>query len=82
MPCRKDTQVVNKKPFDQKQIVKFSKDVLRRKVFGFVQVDIEVSNELHDKFSKMEPLFVVQKISDCDIPKEMKIYKGKLAEKK
>ena len=29
MPCGKDALVVNKKPFDQKRIAKFSKDVLK-----------------------------------------------------
>ena len=29
MPCGKDKLVVNKKPFDQKRIEKFSKDVLK-----------------------------------------------------
>ena len=38
MPCGEDTLVVNKKPFDQKRIVKSSKDVLKGKVFGFAQV--------------------------------------------
>ena len=33
MPCGKDTLAVNKKPYDQKQIAKFSKDVLKGKVF-------------------------------------------------
>ena len=42
MPCGKDTLVVNKKPFDQKRIAKFSKDVLKGKVFGSAQIDIEV----------------------------------------
>ena len=42
MPYGKDTLVVNKKPFDQKRIAKFSKDVLSGKVFGFAQVYIEV----------------------------------------
>ena len=46
MPCSKDTLVVNKKSSDQKRIVKFSKDVLKGKVFGFAQVDIEVPDEL------------------------------------
>ena len=77
MPCGKDTLVVNKKPFDQKRIAKFSKDVLKGKVFGFAQVDIEVPDELYDKFSEMSPLFVVQEIPDRDIPEEMKIYKEK-----
>ena len=29
MPCDKDTLIVNKKPFDQKRIAKFSRDVLK-----------------------------------------------------
>ena len=77
MPCGKDTLVINKKPFDQKRIAKFSKDVLKGKVFGFAQVDIEVPDELYDKFSDMSPLFVVQEIPDRDIPEKMKIYKEK-----
>ena len=81
MPCGKDTLNVKKKLFDQKQIAKFSEEVLKRKVFAFEQVDIEVPNEVYDKFSEMPPLFVVQEIPDCNIPEEMKIYKEKLAEK-
>ena len=77
MPCGKDTLVVNKKPFEQKRIVTFSRGVLRGKVFGFVQVDIEVPDDLYDKFSEMPSLLVVQEIPDCAIPEEMKIYKEK-----
>ena len=66
-PCGKDTLVVNKKPFDQKRTAKFSKDVLKGKVFGLAQVDIEVHDELNDKFSEMVPLFVVQEILGFDI---------------
>ena len=75
MPCGKDTLVVNKKPFDQKQMAKFSKNVLKGKDFGSAQVDIEVPDELYDKFSEMSPLFVVQEIPDRAIPDEIKIYK-------
>ena len=74
IPCGKDTLVVNKKLFDQKRIAKFSKDFLKGKVIGF---DIEIPNELYDKFSQMAPVFVVQEVPDCDIPEEMKIYKKK-----
>ena len=83
MPCGKDTLVVvvNKKSFDQKRFAKFSKDVLKGNIFGFAQVDIEVPDELYDKFSEMAPLFVVQEIPDCDIPEEMKIYKEKTGRK-
>ena len=81
IPCGKDTLVVNKKPFDQKRIARFSKDILKEKGFGFTQVDIEVPDELHDKFSEMSPLFVVQEIPDRDIPDEIKIYKEKTGRK-
>ena len=53
MPCGKDMLIVNKKPFDQKRIEKFSRDVLKGKCFGFSLVDIEVPDELYDKFSEM-----------------------------
>ena len=59
----------------------FKKDVLKGKVFGSAQVDIEVPDELYDKFSEMPPLFVVQEILDCDILEEMKIYKEKTGRK-
>ena len=81
MPSDKDTLVVIKKPYDQKQMAEFSKDVLKVKVFGFAQVDIEVRDKLYDTFSEMPPFFVVQEIPDCAKPEEMKIYKEKLAEK-
>ena len=77
MPCGKDTLIMDKKPFDRKRIGKFSRDVLKGKVFRFAQVDIEVPDELYDKFSEMAPLFLVQEIPGCDIPEEMKIYKEK-----
>ena len=70
--CGKETLVVNKKPYDQKQIAKFLRDVLKGKVFGFAQVDIQVPEEFYVKFSEMSPLF---EILDCSIPEEMKIYK-------
>ena len=82
MPCGKDTLVVNQKLFDQKRIAKFSKNVLKGKVFRFVQIDIEVPNEVCDKFSEMAPLFVDEEIPDCDIPEKMKIYKEKTGRKK
>ena len=35
MLCGKETLVVNEKPFDQKEIAQFSKDVLKGKFFVF-----------------------------------------------
>ena len=79
--CGKDTLVVKKKLFNQKRTAKFSKEVLKGKVFGFAQVDIELPDELYDTFSEMAALFVVQDILDCDIPEEMKIYKEETGRK-
>ena len=42
------------------------------KIFGFAQVDIEVPDELYDKFSEMAPLFVVQEIPDYNISEKEK----------
>ena len=55
-----DALVVNTKLFGQNWIAKFSKDVLKVKSFGFEQVDIDVPDELYDKFSEMASLSVVQ----------------------
>ena len=81
MPCVKETLAVNRKPYHQKRIAKFSKDILKRKVLGFAQVDIEVPDKLYDRFSEMPPLFVVQEIPDCAIPEGMKISKEKTGRK-
>ena len=77
MPCGKDTLDVKKKPCDQKRIAKFSRDVLKGKVFGFARADIEVPDELYEKFSEMLLLCVVQEIPDRNIPEEMKLCKEK-----
>ena len=81
IPCGKNTLVVNKKPFEQNRIVKLSRSILRGNVFGFVQVDIEVPDNLYDKFSEMPSLFVVQEVPDRNILEEMKIYKEKIDRK-
>ena len=82
MPRDKNTLVVKEKSSDQKRIAKLSKDVLKEKFLGFPQADIELPHELYDKFSEMAPLFVVQEIPDCNIPKEMNIYIRKKLVKK
>ena len=65
----------------KKRIAKFSKTVLKEKVFGFAQFDIEVPDELYDKFSEISLLFVIQQIPDCSITEEMKICKEKIGRK-
>ena len=50
MPCGKETLVVNRRPYEEKRIKKFCRNVMKYKVFGFAQVDIEVPSELYDHF--------------------------------
>lgn len=56
MSCGKDVMVVNKKSFDKKQISNFSRYVLKGEVFGFAQGNIEVPNEIYQKFSETAQL--------------------------
>ena len=51
MSCGKDTLIVNKRSLYQKRIANYSRDVLKGKVLGFAQVDIEVPDDIYDKFS-------------------------------
>ena len=74
MPCGKEKLVVNERPTSINRIQKFVKDVLNDKVFGYVQVDINVPEKLWDKFSEMSPFFVVQEIPESCIPEHMKKY--------
>ena len=74
MPCGKETLVVNRRPYEEKRIKKFCRNVLKDKVFGFAQVDVEVPLELYDRFSEMAPLFVVQEIPEGCIPEHMHEY--------
>ena len=49
--------------------------------FEVAHADIELPDELYNKFIEMAPVFVVQEISDYNIPKGMKIYKEKSGRK-
>ena len=50
-------------------------NVLNDKLFGFFEVDIEVPDQLRDKFSEFCPLFVISEVSEEQIPQHMKDYK-------
>ena len=66
-------------PTSQRNIEWFNKKVLNDSIFGFVQVDIEVPEELKDKFSEMAPFFVVDEIREK--PKYMKKYREETGRK-
>ena len=72
MPCGKERLEQVSSPKSKRTIERLNNKVLNDSLFGFAQVDIEVPEELYDKFSEMAPLFVVGEISE--VPEYMKQY--------
>ena len=72
MPCGKERLEQVSSPKSKRTIERLNNKVLKGSLFGFAQVDIEVPEELYDKFSEMAPLFVVGRISE--VPEYMKQY--------
>ena len=61
---------------------KLIQNVLNNKLFGFFQVDIEVPDQLLDKFSEFCPLFVLSEVPEDQIPQHMQDYKINTGRKK
>ena len=74
MPCGKEEYVEIEKPNDSELIDKLYKDILEDKLFGFLQVDIHVPDNLKEKFSEFSHLLFVDSIPENTIPKHMKDY--------
>ena len=72
MPCGKEELIKVASPTSQRAIERQTKKVLNDTLFGFAQVDIEVPEELYERFSEMSPLFVVDGITE--VPEPMKRY--------
>ena len=71
-PEAKPGQSSERSPEEQDEIIQ---NVLNDKLFGFFEVDIEVPDQLRDKFSEFCPLFVISEVSEEQIPQHMKDYK-------
>ena len=57
-------------------------NVLNDELFGFFEVDIEVPEQLRDKFSEFSPLFILDEVPEEQIPQHMKDYKINTGRKK
>ena len=57
-------------------------NVLNDELFGFFEVDIEVPEQLRDKFSEFCPLFVISEVPEKQIPQHMKDYQINTGRKK
>ena len=78
MPCGKEN-VFQANPEEKDKLIQ---NVLNDKLFGFFQVDIEVPEQLLDKFSEFSPLFVLSEVSEDQIPQHMQDYKINTGRKK
>ena len=86
MPCGKE-KVFSSNPEAKPEQSSEEKDeliqnVLNNKLFGFFQVDIEVPEQLLDKFSEFSPLFILSEVPEDQIPQHMQDYKINTGRKK
>ena len=78
MPCGKE-KVFSSNPEEKDKLIQ---NVLNDKLFGFFQVDIEVPEQLLDKFSEFSPLFILSEVPEDQIPQHMEDYKINTGRKK
>ena len=78
MPCGKE-KVFKCNPEEKDKLIQ---NVLNDKLFGFFQVDIEVPEQLLDKFSEFSPLFILSEVPEDQIPQHMHAYKINTGRKK
>ena len=78
MPCGKE-KVFQANPEEKDKLIQ---NVLNDKLFGFFQVDIEVPEQLLDKFSEFSPLFILSEVPEDQIPQHMQDYKINTGRKK
>ena len=78
MPCGKE-KVFQANPEEKDKLIQ---NVLNDKLFSFFQVDIEVPEQLLDKFSEFSPLFILSEVREDQIPQHMQDYKINTGRKK
>ena len=78
MPCGKE-KVFSSNPKEKDELIQ---NVLNDKLFGFFQVDIEVPEQLLDKFSEFFRLFILSEVPEDQIPQHMRDYKINTGRKK
>ena len=78
MPCGKE-KVFQANPEEKDKLIQ---NVPNDKLFGFFQVDIEVPEQLLDKFSEFSPLFILSEVPEDQIPQHMRDYKINTGRKK
>ena len=78
MPCGKE-KVFKCNPGEKAEIIQ---KVLNDELFGFFEVDLEVPDQLRDKFSEFSPLFILAEVPGEQIPQHMKDHQINTGRKK
>ena len=81
-PCGKEQLIKVPTPEAKHNLEVLARGVQDGSLFGFAQVDIEVPEDLFEKFSEMSPLFVVQEILNDQISEHMHEYLRKTRRKR
>ena len=81
MPCGKEEYFEMSNPQDPCIIRDLCDKVLADELFGFLQVNIHVPDELLEKFSEFSPLFIIDEVSKNQIPQHMKDYQERIGRK-
>ena len=74
MPCDKEQYIEVECPKDLEVVLKLCNQVMKGALFGLLQVDIHVLNDLKERFSEFCPLFIVDTVPKETIPSHMKAY--------
>ena len=67
MPCGKESYVEVSNPQDSSVIKDLSNKVMKDELFGFLQVDIHITDQLLEKFSEFSPLFIIEEVLEDQI---------------
>ena len=75
MPSGKDKKYIEVEcPKDPEVVQKLCSQVMKGTLFGFLQVDIHVSDDLKERFSEFCPSFIMYTVLEETIPRHMKEY--------
>ena len=61
MPCGKETLAVSRKPYDQKQIAKFSKNVLKEKFLGLRRLTLKYRTSFMTRLVRCRRCFLFKR---------------------
>ena len=74
MPFGKEQYIEISIPQDPRVIKNLYDKVMKDQLFGFLQVDIHVPDELLEKFREFSLLFIINEVLEDQIPQHMKDY--------